>query len=294
MGKDAVLPALCSQVLSSALWVRVAACCQYLHQQYEQRREQVQGRPSASSSTSSSRPTGSREKGDRGKQRSSGNVGEWLELEVRPDHQLLPVPGGQLAVITQVKASARVGSNELIWLSQALTTCFMSPCVTNTGSSSSSSWLPPTAFHLQLLLEAVALSGAEGDKAGSPENFLPSLNTLLVGASLASADQRQAFLAARGKLLLQVLMVVGRAVDRGEVKDLTGAVPCVLECCLRNEDNDLSGALSSWGECGTLRAWEPTFGPAFTICLTLGCTIASTCSVRRDRAVWALYMETCT
>ena len=265
MGEDAVLPALCSQLLLDAVWVQVAACCQYLHKRYQQR-GQAQGLSSAKSSTSSSRPIGSRGRGGRGEQRSSGSVEEWLELNILPDHQLLPVPGGQLAVTTQVKTSDQVAdmNEELKCLLRVLTRCFTAcPCERNTcnGSSrnsSSSSWLPPTAFHLQLLLEAVALSGAEGDKAGSPENFLPSLNTLLVGASLASADQRQAFLAARGKLLLEVLMVVGRAVDRGEVKELTGAVPCVLECCLRNEDNDLSGALSSWGECGTLRAWEPT------------------------------------
>ena len=220
--------------------------------------------------------------GGRSKKSGSSSAGmRWEELDVPPDHRLLPVPGGQVAVIAQQKyitkvrkqetfpATSLVGEEELRWSIQQLREvffigkqlaraegvvasglqplCISSSSTNSSGrsmvdsnsdhanaiSSSSSNWPRPTACHLQLLLEAIALTAAEGERAGRSENFLRSLNLFLVAARATSKEERGAFLEARGKLLLQVLMLLGRAVDRGVVKDLRTAVGYVLETCLQ-------------------------------------------------------------
>ena len=294
MGQEGLVPILCSPVLADALWARLAGCCQYLfhnhHQQQQQQQQQQQRGGSSSSSSSSSRARGSKQHGrtnKKGSSSGSGTEGSWLDVEVpRADHQLLPVPGGQLAVTTQGKfwecvdasssnnrqsiASSSSSSgdssarNMLISLSSSNSSSSSSKGLEGLGISSSSKGLEGlgissssssansssksgtrrpaiTAPHLQMLLELIVLSAAEGERYQRPENFLQILNLFLMAARVASKEERGAFLAARGKLLLQVLMLLGKAVDRGVVKDLRMAVSYVLAICL--EDRGLSGAL---------------------------------------------------
>ena len=288
------MPVLCNPVLADALWTRIGGCCQYLHQQQQQQREQTHAVASSKNSSSSSSsigssisgPSGSREGRRRSKKSGSSSAGlGWAELDVPPDHRLLPVPGGQVAVMAQQKyitkmreqgafaPTSLVAESELGWVMQLLhliifdcskqgagaegihasglqplsisnTTNSSGRSMVNSSSDhanvisrswpmdSSSSWPRPTARHLQLLLEAVALTAAEGEREGHSENFLQPLNLFLGATRVASKEERGAFLAARGKLLLQVLMLVGREVDKGAVKDLRAAVTYVLETCL--------------------------------------------------------------
>ena len=282
MGKEALAPVLCNPALANALWTRVGGCCQYLHQQQQQQQKQAHAVASSKdSSTSTSGPSGSREGRGRSKNSASSSSGMgWAELDVPPDHRLLPVPGGQVAVMAQQKcimkvrkklvlaATPLVGEEEMKWSMRLLHTVIFHlseqqagvqginasglrpPSIgsssSNTNSSSrsmvsssstqtsaiSSSWPRVTAHHLQLLLEAIALTAAEGERAVRPENFLQSLNLFLLAGKVASKEERQAFLEARGKLLLQVLMLLGRTVDKGEIKGLRTALAYVLETCL--------------------------------------------------------------
>ena len=91
------------------------------------------------------------------------------------------------------------------------------------------------------------MTAAEGERAGRSEKFLGSLNLFLLAGKDASKEERQAFLAARGKLLLQVLMLLGRVVDKREMKDLRTAVAYVLETCL--EEGGPSVALNDQSKC---------------------------------------------
>ena len=293
MEKEALVQVLCSPALANALWASVAGCCQYLHQQQQQQR--VASSNATSSSGSSSRVRGSREHGRtnaKGKSSSSGREEGWLELEIPPDHQLLPVPGGQLAVTTQAKFVAKerewrmTESAELVaeqgmkwplflmrdviltWLVHGgalddgkaseqpsqlgtnLPSSRSSLDGSDNGASSSSSYgAAIKAAHLQLLLESVVLTAAEGERAGRSENFLQSLNIFLVATRVASKEEREAFLAARGKLLLQVLLLVGKAVDKGEMKDLRMAVAYALGNCMAEggPSDELEKGKCCWG-----------------------------------------------
>ena len=110
VGKEELMHVLCSPVLADALWARVGGCCQYLYQQQQQRE---QAHEVASSSSSTCGPSRGREGRGRSKKGGSSRAGMgWAELDVPPDHRLLPVPGGQVAVMAQENYLTRVREQE--------------------------------------------------------------------------------------------------------------------------------------------------------------------------------------
>ena len=108
------------------------------------------------------------------------------------------------------------------------------------ASSSSSSGgggvsLPfSSAVNLQLLLESIPLAAAEGERAGGCiQALVSSLSLLSLATGAISIEERRAFLAARGDFLLQVLLLVLKAVD-GAGQQQEAPSPSQVDLCRRS------------------------------------------------------------
>ena len=204
--------------VQQAVMLELAGGCKCLFELVEQ-----QGKRGAKSS-SSSRSNTSSTRARTSSSRAAGGAAaapagmahpsSFAELAVAPDHELVAAADGKAAVVAAYAKVANMQFNASRSFGQVLDYMHTSMVIL-TKAFADDGRFHISAVELQLLLELAALAGFAIEKEGhAPGRIVVWAGPLTVLIGDVKADERRAFVAARGDLLLQVLGVVCRTAEQ--------------------------------------------------------------------------------
>ena len=231
---------LSNPALTEAAVISVAGLCQSYHKQHDQQLKKQQqafqaasgrsmkGKLRSSSRTSRSTTTSSSGSSSSPSGPANPSPTSFLQLEIPPDHQSFAVGLANAAVkwenwLATILSGLSLGQGPIVVLREtSQVRSWMSWSIgenaLGAGNSRPFGGTAITLDHLQLLLEALALAGAEVERDSSGKGrLLPSvmrcLEVLGIALGQAAVAERVAFVDTRGDLLIQACNLVLSAIN---------------------------------------------------------------------------------